>query len=266
MKERSMPAIIIAPRLTVAVSILFTVILIGGILFLEEREVVAQERRQSENVTGRTNPLKGPADGFIGDGFEDYLHWKEGSVHGIWFVNFNGLGSVGIENDPSLPLESQTVLFQRPKPSTATTETHACLVTSTASMSDFNWFAKVKTLQQLRNTSPNGWETAWLVWHFTDNGHFYYFTLKTNGWELGKRDPAFPGGQKFLRTGATPKVTLGSFDGFNVQQNGATMTVSINGSKVITFTDGERPYLSGKIGLYNEDAFVYFDDISITYK
>jgi hypothetical protein len=44
------------------------------------------------------------------------------------------------------------------------------------------------------------------------------------------------------------------------------MTVSVNGAKVASFTDSERPYPSGMVGLYNEDALVYFDDISSAYK
>jgi len=206
-----------------------------------------------------------PLDSILEDNFENYTAWAEGSTHGDWFVNFNGLGMVGLVSDPTSATPN-TVLFQKPKASMKADETHASLVTSGAVMTDFNVSVKVKTVQQLRTPTPNAWETAWVIWRFTDNDHFYYFTLKTNGWELGKRDPAYPGGQRFLQTGALPKVILGTFATVNVQQVGATMTVSVNGAKVTSFTDSERPYPSGKIGLYNEDALVYFDDISSTYK
>src|SRR5579885_117552 len=157
----------------------------------------AQDRK-ADKGQGQAQPAPASTSGFLGDDFENYLVWKEGSSYGNWFVNFNGGGSVGVEPDDTLPEGSKTVHFQKPKTSTAANETHSCLVTSIAAMGDFNLFIKIKTLRQLRAGPPNPWETAWVVWHFTDNDHFYYFTLQTNGWELGKRDPAFEGGQKFL--------------------------------------------------------------------
>jgi hypothetical protein len=33
---------------------------------------------------------------------------------------------------------------------------------------------------------------------------------------------------------------------------------------ITTFTDYERPYSSGRVGLYSEDAEAYFDNVSIT--
>ena len=199
------------------------------------------------------------------DTFENYVTWKEGSTHGNWFVNFNGGGDVGIESDTTLPGGSKMVHFQKPKASTVADETHASLVTSIQAMGDFNLFIKMKTLQQLRTPTPNPWETAWVVWHYTDNDHFYYFTLKTNGWEIGKRDPAYTGGQKFLKTGSTPKVIVGSFADVNIKQTGATITIVVNGSELATFADTERPYFTGKLGLYNEDAYVHFDNVKATY-
>ena len=40
-----------------------------------------------------------------------------------------------------------------------------------------------------------------------------------------------------------------------------TIAARIDGEQVTTFTDEERPYLSGKIGFYTEDARVGFDNI-----
>jgi hypothetical protein len=46
-------------------------------------------------------------------------------------------------------------------------------------------------------------------------------------------------------------------------QRGATFTVRANGQLLTTFTDAERPYLSGSIGLYSEDAGAAFDDLVV---
>ena len=121
------------------------------------------------------------------------------------------------------------------------------------------------TSRQLRvGSAPQPWEVAWVLWHYVDNSHFYYFIPKPNGWELGKADPAYSGAQRFLATGTTPAFALGTWHQITVTQSGQTIQVSANGMPVVTFTDRERPYSSGRIGLYSEDAEVYFDNVSVT--
>ena len=41
------------------------------------------------------------------------------------------------------------------------------------------------------------------------------------------------------------------------------MTVWADGQLLTKFTDTERPYTSGSVGFYNEDAKTYFDDVSV---
>ncbi|MGH1556012.1 hypothetical protein ACRAWF_42070 [Streptomyces sp. L7] len=100
----------------------------------------------------------------------------------------------------------------------------------------------------------------WLVWAYTDPEHFYYITLKPNGWELGKRDPGYPGGQRFLATGRT-KYPVGAWYRVRVQQDAAVLAVAVDGKSLVTFTDSERPYLQGRVGAYTEDASVKFEDL-----
>jgi hypothetical protein len=100
----------------------------------------------------------------------------------------------------------------------------------------------------------------WLVWAYTDPEHFYYITLKPNGWELGKRDPAYPGGQRFLATGRT-KYPVGPWYTVRLEQNGADLTVQVGGRRLVAFTDVERPYTGGKVGAYTEDATVEFEGL-----
>jgi hypothetical protein len=153
-----------------------------------------------------------------------------------------------------------------PQVATSAELTHAALVTSTASQSgSFTFAGQAETLKQLRTGSaPNPWEVAWFFWGYSDDTHFYAFTLQTNGWVLSKEDPLYPGNQRFLDSGAYPFDPLRVPYTFRVDVNGAahTMNVYIKGALVTSFTDSERPYTSGKIGMYCEDATVRFDNIT----
>jgi hypothetical protein len=186
--------------------------------------------------------------------------WSEGSTHGDLFVDFTGLGRVSI-----VGMGTNRLIELKPMASSSASETHAALVTTTSSWGDIDTHATMITVQQLRtNDAPNAWEVAWFVWHFTDNDHFYYFALKPNGWELGKRDPAYPGGQRFLATGGTPTLAIGGSTIVRVRQEGNAIGIYLNnGPQLIYFEDLETPYLSGAVGFYTEDARVRFDSLSV---
>lgn len=178
--------------------------------------------------------------------------WADGSTHGRWLSVFNGHGT-NVGDDASLSLS--------PKAAEDPGTTHAGLVVSTASYTDVRYAARMRTVKQLRTPHPNPWEVAWLVWAYTDPGHFYYITLKPNGWELGKRDPAYPGGQRFLATGKE-KYPVGDVYDVRVEQRGPVLAVSADGKPLVTFTDTERPYREGRVGAYTEDATVRFEEIA----
>ena len=151
-----------------------------------------------------------------------------------------------------------------PKASTSSDGTHAALVVSGEMFQDVVTFdGKTLIDKQLRTGSDdNPWETAWLVWDYADNDHFYYFALKTNGWELGKRDPNYPGGQRYLASGEDIRFTTETWYGFHVTQHGATMTVAIDGMEIVAFTDRQAAYFGGKLGICSEDARVRLDQVS----
>ena len=187
--------------------------------------------------------------------------WTDGSAHGQWISAFSGYGQSGIESDGT----HGNVLTLSPAASTSPSETHAALVRSAATFGDTDITVDLRTLQQLRSGStPNAWETGWVLWHYGDNTHFYYFIPKPNGWELGKEDPAYPGAQRFLAAGSSPSYAVGPWNTVRVRQVGNSITVWVNGSQIVSFTDNERPYSSGSLGLYTEDAHVHFDNIAIT--
>lgn len=190
--------------------------------------------------------------------------WEEGRTYGTWFGNFRGAGQAGIETDTTEG-SITNVLFERPAFPDARDTTHACLVTTRYQAGDFNLTVNLNTVQQYRTPRPNSWEVAWVMWHFVDNAHFYYFILKMNGWEIGKADPAYPGGQRFLRTGELPTVSVGSYHVIQIQQREDALAVALDGIPLEPVTDGERPILSGKFGLYTEDAYVRFGNFRVAY-
>ncbi len=59
-------------------------------------------------------------------------------------------------------------------------------------------------------------------------------------------------------------MTIGQWDDYKIIVKDANIQVYINGSRVINHTDNSSPLLSGRIGLYNEDAKVYYDDVKVT--
>ncbi len=185
---------------------------------------------------------------------EAFARWKDGTVHGPWLSVFDGHGRNGIRDG---------VIGMRPMPPTQPAETHAGLIISVAHYSDLSFTLETRTIEALREPQGNPWEVSWVVWAYTDPEHFYYLTLKPNGWELGKRDPAYQGGQRFLATGRRA-FPLGGWYSVSVEQRGATLKVGAEGEELTTFTDQERPYLSGAVGMYSEDAAVEFRNIEIT--
>ncbi len=64
-----------------------------------------------------------------------------------------------------------------------------------------------------------------------------------------------------------PKMTIGTWNTIRVRQVNATIDVWVNGFQVISgLVDspgpaGDQPYTTGKIGMYNEDAYVNFDNV-----
>ena len=202
--------------------------------------------------------------------------WTDGSVHGRWQAVYDGYGVTTVAAD-----SSGAALAQAPQVSTQLDETHGSLVTSTDTFGDIDLTVRLKTVRQLRTPVPNPWETAWVLWNFTDDHHFYYLALKTNGWELVKEDPAplvagaggcewptyvnckYPGAQRYLVTSSSPRFNVGAWHDVRVRQVGGTIDIWANGQHLTTFVDTDSPYRSGRVGLYNEDADVRFDDVVV---
>ncbi|HEX4662547.1 MAG TPA: hypothetical protein VH144_02940 [Candidatus Saccharimonadales bacterium] len=197
----------------------------------------------------------------LDDNFSAYSvgNWSENQTVGNWYDQFNGFGTQAI-----VASGAYKHLRQVPKASTVATETHAALSTSVGMFGNGTTTAEFTTSKQLRTKTPNAWERAWLLWHYTDNTHFYYVTLKANGWEVGKEDPAYPGAQQFLGSGSNYTWPVGSWNHVEVVSSGTSFTVKATDTggtlrTLFSYTDkaaNASQYTSGRIGLYDEDASV----------
>ncbi|MEO7363055.1 MAG: hypothetical protein ABI120_22165 [Gemmatimonadaceae bacterium] len=183
----------------------------------------------------------------------------EGDSFGSWQLRFSGYGCVGLTHDGSA-----TSMSLLPMVATANDETHAPLLLGPEYGDRLQLTTRLETVQQLRqNGQPNAWEVAWLLWQYQDDEHFYYFIPKPNGWEVGKRDPAYPGGQRFLATGTDLKFPVGRAYNVQITHKGNSFSVTVDGVVLTKFADTERPYVSGRIALYSEDAEIRVHQVSV---
>lgn len=198
------------------------------------------------------------------DGFNTAYVLTDGktSPDGVWKCSWTGGGRVASENG---------VLNERPQAATDPTgnETHSSLVLSTAKYTNFVLDFDMRTNQQLRVNYPaKNWETAWIMFRYYDKIHHYYFTLKKQGFEFGKKDnkegDTALEKQIFLATGGSPSVTLGNFQHITITATDFHITIAVNGNKIIDMVDTpqNKPKMAvGSIGLYNEDSSVSFDNV-----
>jgi hypothetical protein len=145
---------------------------------------------------------------------------------------------------------------------TSPAETHSALLIGSRTWGNQTISFRTTTLEQLRTGSaPNPWEVGWVMFHFRDLANYYYFILKTNGYELGKKQGS--DAQIFLVTGDLPALVVGKAHSVTVVVRGARIRVSVDGAGVVDFTD-PNPLPAGSVGLYEEDARVSFDSVSLT--
>lgn len=185
---------------------------------------------------------------------KDVQEWLENETHGHWTVRYTGYGHVTADGD-HITLE--------PQAAADSSITHGGLVHTVGQCRDADFAMTLQTESQVRRGSPNTWEVGWVLWNFQSDTHFYAVALKPNGWEISKQDPNYPGNQRFIATGDTPKFPIGHDYRISVTQNDGAMTVSANDEELATVVDEETPYREGAIALYTEDARVHFSDFDL---
>lgn len=184
--------------------------------------------------------------------------WREGTAAGGLVLEYAGYGTARACPEPDWSWRLS------PRRATDPATTHAALGLTARAYRDVRFGVRMRTIDQLRRPRPNAWEVAWVVWHYTDDRHFYYLAFKPNGWELGKEDPAYPGDQRFLATGKAPRARLGEWHAIEIRQVGDLMEARADGRTLTRFRDRERPYRGGRVGIYTEDATTDFSELRIT--
>ncbi len=181
--------------------------------------------------------------------------WTDGEERGQFRAVYNGYGTV-TGDDEQIELH--------PKSAADLSVTHGGLVVTRETFDDVDFDVVMTTEEQVRLDAPNPWEVAWTLWNYTDDDHFYAVALKPNGWEISKQDPAYPGSQRYLATGKTPVFPVGESYLVSVEQTDGEMVVSVGDQVLASVVDEERPYRSGSIGFYTEDASVRFESLNIS--
>jgi hypothetical protein len=199
------------------------------------------------------------------------------SPNGKWKAIYTGYGSMGVASSTNPTTSTKNnYFFEEPKTSVYHNQTRGSLVTTTKAFSDFKMTLKMKTVKQIReNSPPNPWETGWVFWHYMDRFHYYALVLKTDGFQIEKKDNNVRCDcEIYLVDVSHPKVKLGQWQTVTLRvTNSASGTphikVWVNGVKAADFVDNKirqpnSPELaSGDVGLYNEDALVNFDNVNI---
>ncbi|MDO9484771.1 MAG: hypothetical protein Q7K25_01735 [Actinomycetota bacterium] len=177
---------------------------------------------------------------------------------GHWRVVFDG-----VTNGHGVRI-SKSGLLLTPQAVAEATATSSTLVVSRRKFSSapLHLSATWTSQRSTRIGPPNPWETGWLIWDYVDAAHFTYLILKPNGWEVGRRDPSQPGGQRFIVDGSTPATPLGMPRTATVDRVNDQTTIRVDGVDLASFTLPSNEN-RGSIGMYSEDAVVLWNRILV---
>lgn len=189
------------------------------------------------------------------------------SPDGKWKVKYLSGGVIESKNG---------VMHMAPRVVTAPSQTSAPQLNSTRTFKNFQLDLDMRTNKQLRTGStPNTWEAAWIIIRFTNedpkSNHHYYFVIKTNGTEFGKKDnpkddPTLER-QIFLHTTPTPTLKIGITNHITITVDAFKFNIKVDGVTVVDMIDPQVNYpelmAQGLVCLYAEDADVVFDNVTI---
>ena len=192
------------------------------------------------------------------DGIPISTPWADGTAFGAWYSLHDGFGRTQVE-----PVRGGRVLTLRTRVPATASETFSSLVRTRREFRDVDFSVTLRTTAQLRKHEANPWEVGWVLWRYTDNRHFYSFIVKPNGWELAKQDGAYHGSQRFLAFSYESSYPVGEAYRIRISHVGRTITVWVDGARIVGYTDHERPYSSGSIALYAEDSAVRYGPVTL---
>jgi hypothetical protein len=198
-------------------------------------------------------------------GYDDFDN--KTTTQSKWTVEYTGHGFSGRIAEKG----GNGIYRMFPMTSTSTDETHASLVTTVGDYSNFRLAVDSRTDDQLRkNSSPKKWEVGWTFFRYTDTFHYYWFSLKPNGFELGKKDCSSctdpVDGQIILLTGPLPTLKINAWSQWIIEMKENKIKIFVDGNKIIDFVDPSMSEQlgSGKVAMYTEDAKVSFDNFYLS--
>jgi hypothetical protein len=235
-------------------------------------------------LAGTGEPPPPPPEAELYDDFNGALYnlTTDGSTtpNGLWNVGYLSDGFVKTVQDPSNSANQYLVA------SPELNGLRSVRIDSTNSWPGTHGKLTARLDQQVQ--PPVGWYTLWPFIAYVNQTTHYYFNLKTNGWELGKKDNDHPPEeelQKFLATGSSPKAVLGEWNTIEwwVAQDATTanlrIRVDVNGVTVVNMVDDEEWQRNGtsgtgaspffqnalkRVSLYSEASQVSWDDVYIS--
>jgi hypothetical protein len=199
--------------------------------------------------------------------------------------NHSIIGHAGVRVPSKVPPDnSPRVYFAYPYLAGYTgTGTNATLTLSEQDFTNFDMTFYMRTVRSLR-TNPRNWETAWILFRFSDHFHHYFYEIKRDGGiDFGRKDNT--GGieeQTFFGTGST-MFADGLWNKHRIKAVDNHFTIWINDVQKIDIIDngtiGTRRQASGqpiavqppsaqmakgKFGPYAEDSESEWGPFTIT--
>lgn len=214
-------------------------------------------------------------DNFAGADYE--LTDTEDSPNEKWHCEYAGGGAVETLTDD---IRNTSKVMQL-EPAVDEGGTRAARCDHTEDLYDFECVFDMRTVDQIR-ASPNNWEVAWFMFHYTATNHHYYGLIQADGGlEIGKKDfPEVIEQQVFLFTSnnTSPSHSLGQWFNVRIRMVGYSIKVWIDGVLRCDIIDepGEgnlngEPYmeppsadmLHGHFSFYCEDAQARYANFAI---
>ena len=187
--------------------------------------------------------------------------WTDGQSLGAWTVRFAGYGGV-------TAIRAGSLLRLAPRPATRPDETHAALVVTGRSFAE-------PCLSVSSPASDDGPAADRLRAEpvgvcLAGVGLHQQRPLLLPGGEA-QRLGAGQAGPRVPRRAAVPRHRIDAVDARGdladgVESRGPSpgaTTVRLDGAVVARFTDLDRPYTAGRVGLYSEDAVVDVDTVTV---
>jgi hypothetical protein len=202
----------------------------------------------------------------LNERFTDYPPgaWADGTDHKRWHVEFTSDGHI-VATGWRLHIEPANA-------DTTGQDTRSALVVTrrafTTARRPVTFEVTARTVAQLK-AHPNPWEVDWMFWNLTwdpasSSYRAYWALAKTDGIEVGKLEPAYPGRQRFLHLAPTPACPVGTTHRYRITQHGNEISVWLDDTPIVRgLRDTEHPYLSGHLGLYVEDAHATYGPVVV---